>query len=457
MFLRTDTTARPPRLAWFRSGLFWRTFLLLLMLTTVSMASWIGMISAVQRGPQVQQTAQLVISVVTITRAALTHSAPELRRELLFELVANEGIRIFPLEASDLVEPPPDNPLMPEIARIVRENLGADTQFSASVDGVAGFWISFNIDGDKYWLMLERERLSGLTGVQWLGWATVVGVLSVLGAALISSLVNLPLARLAAAAREIAQGKRPGPLPEKGSKEICEANRSFNQMVDDLQQVESDRALILAGISHDLRTPLTRMQLELEMAQLRPDVREGMQSDIAQMDEIIGQFLDYAKPTEAATFVPIDMSGLLEDSAHAAGRIPGMKVNTDIAPDVVVSGNATDLRRVINNLVENARRYGRTPGTDTTEIDISCRIKPTGLGKRAVIEVQDHGAGIPAEQIEQLLKPFTRMDSARGQANGAGLGLAIVERVISRHNAELHVSNREGGGLKIQILMPLAE
>ena len=116
--------------------------------------------------------------------------------------------------------------------------------------------------------MLERERLPGLTGVQWLGWAGVVGVLSLLGAALISSLINLPLARLTAAARAIAQGKRPTPLPEKGSKEIIEANRSFNQMVDDLQQVESDRAVILAGISHDLRTPLARMQLELEMAKL---------------------------------------------------------------------------------------------------------------------------------------------------------------------------------------------
>ena len=92
-----------------------------------------------------------------------------------------------------------------------------------------------------------------------------------------------------------------------------------------------------------------------------------------------------------------------------------------------------------------------------TEIDISCRIKPTGMGKRVAIEVQDHGVGVPEDQIEQLLKPFTRMDSARGQANGAGLGLAIVERVVSRHGAELHLSNREGGGLRIQILMPLAE
>ncbi|MFP5392228.1 MAG: two-component sensor histidine kinase, partial [Gammaproteobacteria bacterium] len=161
------------------------------------MASWISMIKAVQRGPQVQQTAELVISVVTITHAALTHSAPELRRELLFELVSNEGIRIFPLEASDSVDPPPDNPLMPDIEAIVKAKLGAHTRFSSRVNGVAGFWISFRIDEDEYWLMLERERLSNLTSVQWLGWASVVGVLSLLGAALISRLINLPLARLA--------------------------------------------------------------------------------------------------------------------------------------------------------------------------------------------------------------------------------------------------------------------
>ena len=445
-----------PRLTWIRSGLFWRTFLLLSMLTTLSMASWIGMISAVQRGPQVQQTAELVISVVTITHAALTHSAPELRRELLFELVSNEGIRIFPLESADTVDPPPDNPLMPEIEAIVKAKLGPATRFSGRVNGMPGFWISFDIDDDKYWLMLERERLEGLTGVQWLGWATVVGVLSVLGAALISSLVNLPLARLTAAARAIAQGRRPEPLPEKGSQEIIEANRSFNQMVDDLQRVESDRAVILAGISHDLRTPLARMQLEVEMAKLTNEAREGMHSDIAQMDAIIGQFLDYAKPTEAATFVAVDIGELLAESAREAERMPGVRVTTDLEPDVHVLANATDLRRVFNNLVENARRYGKTAGTDCTEIDISCHVKTMSHVRRVVIKVQDHGLGVPDDQIGQLLKPFTRLDSARGQANGAGLGLAIVERVVSRHNAELHVRNREGGGLLIQVVMPLA-
>jgi two-component system osmolarity sensor histidine kinase EnvZ len=319
-----------------------------------------------------------------------------------------------------------------------------------------GFWVSFDIDGDKYWLMLERERLNNLTGVQWLGWATVVGVMSLLGAALISSLVNLPLARLTAAARSIAQGKRPSPLPERGSQEIIEANRSFNQMVEDLQQLEKDRAIILAGISHDLRTPLARMQLELEMANLSTEAREGMQSDIAQMDAIIGQFLDFARPTESATFVPVNLSELLEDCASAAGRLPDVRVKTDISGGIHVPGNATDLRRVINNAIENARRYGKTPGQDVTEIDIVCHVRPYGQGRRAMVEIGDHGVGVPDDQIQQLLRPFTRLDSARGQANGAGLGLAIVERVITRHNADLTVRNREGGGLVLQFALPLA-
>jgi len=449
-------SARTPRLSWLRSGLFWRTFLLLGFLTMVSTASWVGLINIVQRGPQVEKTADLVISVVTITKAALTNSAPELRSELLLELFSSEGIRILTLEENDVVDPPPDNALSRDIEKLVKERLGKETRFAGRVDGSAGFWVSFNIDDDKYWLMLERERLEGLTGVQWLGWTSVMGVLSLLGAALISTLVNQPLARLAAAARAIAQGKRPDPLPEKGPKEILEANRSFNQMVDDLQRVESDRAVILAGISHDLRTPLARMQLELEMARLSNEAREGMQSDIGQMDAIIGQFLDYAKPTEAATFVPVDLSELLLDCAREAGRIPDMRVKADIAPGISVMGNAIDLRRVFNNVIENARRYGRTPGQNTIEIEIACKVRLRGQGKRAIIEIQDHGTGVPEEMIEQLLKPFTRLDTARGQANGAGLGLAIVQRVVTRHNAELAVGNRDGGGLRIQIAMPLA-
>jgi two-component system, OmpR family, osmolarity sensor histidine kinase EnvZ len=454
----TSSAVRPlPRLlGWARSGLFWRTFLLLAVLTAVSMASLSGMISVFQRGSQAKQTAEQLVSVVTITKAALTHSAADLRQELLLELVSNEGIRILTLEPDDKVEPPPSTSLMPEIEARVRDKLGQDTRFSRRVNDMPGFWVSFDIDGDKYWLMYERERLPGLTGVQWLGSATLVGLLSVLGAALITSLVNLPLARLTAVARTIALGQRPPALPEKGPQEIREANRSFNQMVEDLQQLEKDRAVILAGISHDLRTPLARMQLEVEMANLSTDAREGMQSDIAQMDAIIGQFLDFARPTESASFTPVDLSELLDICAHEAERLPDVRITTDIDADIHVMGNATDLRRVINNVIENARKYGKTPDQDCAEIGIACHVRTSAHGKRAVVEIGDHGVGVPEDQIQLLLRPFTRLDTARGQANGAGLGLAIVERVITRHNAELTVKNREGGGLLLQFALPLA-
>ncbi|MEN9867422.1 MAG: hypothetical protein RL748_3012 [Pseudomonadota bacterium] len=442
------------QLAWMKSGLFWRTFFLLGFLITTSLAIWLTSYRMVQRTPQAQQLAAQVISVVTITRAALTHSAPNMRTELLFDLSSNEGIRIYPLEKTDKVGPLPDLALMSQLQDIVRGSLGQDTRFSSNVNGVAGFWVSFKIDGDdEYWLMLERNRLERATRWQWAGWASMVLGLSLLGAVLISRLINLPLARISAAARAMAKGSIPAPLPESGPAEIIETNRSFNQMVGDLKQMEVDRAVILAGISHDLRTPLTRMQLEIEMANLSDAAREGMQSDIAQMAAIIRQFLDYAKPSETTQSRRMDLSELVEINLHEVARLPDVKViQTEIKPKVEIIGNSTDLTRVFNNLVENARRYGKTAGTQTTELDIRLWLDTKAALPRAMLEIADHGSGVPEHAMAQMLKPFTRLDSARGQANGAGLGLAIVERIITRHGGELHLSNRHG--LVILISLP---
>ncbi len=445
-------TINGARLAWLKSGLLWRTFLLLGVLITLSMVAWVASFRMVERAPKAEQMAAQVVSVVTITRAALTHSAPDLRRELLFELANNEGIRVYPLEKTDIVEAPPDLTQEPEFQDLINAKLGPNTRFSSKVNGGAGFWVSFSIsDDDEYWLMLDRGRLDRGTGLQWLEWACFVLLLALLGAVLLSRLINLPLARLTAATRDIAKGRQPLPLPERGSTEIIEANRSFNQMVKDLNQVESDRTLILAGISHDLRTPLARMQLEVEMANLSEDARQGMQGDLVQMDAIIGQFLDYAKPTDSASFNPLDLSDLLHESGREAARHPDVRISTDIDPHLCVNGNPTDLKRVINNLVENARRYGKS-ADGVAEIALSCHLKTVDGARRVVMSVADRGPGVPQAEMEQLLKPFTRLDTARSQANGAGLGLAIVDRVVLRHDAQLRLLARDGGGLQIDIL-----
>ncbi len=426
------------RLAWLASGLLWRTFFLLAFLVAVSMAVWMASFRFVERAPRAYQIAAQVISIVTITRAALTHSAPDSRRELLFELASNEGIRVYPLEASDLIEPPTDTTLMPAIEYNVKQSLGNHTRFAAVVNGVAGFWVSFKIDDDEYWLMLDRERIEQPSGIRWLGWGMVTLLLSLLGAIFISRLINQPLAQLTAAARAIAKGRQPEPLPEAGPTEIREANRSFNQMTDDLQRVESDRAVILAGISHDLRTPITRMLLEVEM--------------LAQMDAIINQFLDYAKPADHSAFARVDLSQLLTDTVNEATRLSDIKINAEIAPDITIIGHATELKRVCNNLIENARRYGKREDEEIIRIDVACRRE----GNQALLEIGDYGAGVPEHEIERLVRPFTRMDSARGQANGAGLGLAIVDRVIRRHHGSFKLENRAEGGLLIKIQLELA-
>jgi two-component system osmolarity sensor histidine kinase EnvZ len=440
----------PHRLSWLKSGLFWRTFFLLAFLITASLAAWVASFRMVEQTPRAQQLAAQIISIVTVTRAALTHSAPDMRRELLFDLASNEGIRIYPLEKTDVIELPRDSGFREVMEGDVRAQLGDDTKFAAKVNDVAGFWVSFKIDEDEYWLRLDRERIERLSNIQWLGWGTSTLILALLGAVFISRLINQPLAQLTNATRAIAKGQQPDPLPEKGPTEIREANRSFNQMVSDLNRVESDRAVILAGISHDLRTPLTRMQLEVEMARLSDDARQGMQSDLEQMDAIIGQFLDYAKPTDASTFKHINITGLLADCAREASRLPDVRIKTSIADGIEVLGNPTDLQRVINNLIENARRYGKTDGSGLAELDVSCRLD----GDQARIEVADHGIGVPESEMERLLRPFTRMDTARGQANGSGLGLAIVERIIKRHGGKIRLYNRHGGGLAIEIMLP---
>ncbi len=435
-----------------KNGLFWRTFVLLAFLIAASMAAWVASFRIVERTPRGEQIAAQVVSIVTITRAALLHSAPALRRELLFELATTQGIRVYPREEDDDTEPMLDTELIRVIEDAVRMRLGEDTHFAGYVNDIRGFWVSFRIDDDDYWLMLDRERVERASGVQWIGWATMTLLLSLVGAAFISRLINQPLSRLSSAARSVARGITPAPLPEAGPAEIREANQSFNQMVQDLKQVESDRAVILAGISHDLRTPIARMLLEVEMARLSEDARRGMQSDLAQMEAIIAQFLDYARPAEPASFTELDLSEALQKIAAESSRHADLHIALHVADGLRVRCNPTELQRVVINLIENARRYGKTDDSKIAEVGLTARQE----GNQIMVEIADHGPGLPENQIDNVLRPFTRLDTARGQANGAGLGLTIVDRIVQRHRGRLEIKNREGGGLAVRVWLNVA-
>jgi len=441
---------------WLKSGLFWRTFFFLTFAIFISLVTWFFTFQITEEKPRAQQIASQLLSVITITRAALVHSAPEKRQELLFDLASDDGVRIYSLEDNDVIEPAPEGIYMPELQRIVRSKLGAGTIFSRRVNGLDGFWVSFQIDDDDYWIVFDRERFSTVSNWRWISWSALILLMSILAAMVISRLINQPLSRLSQAASAITEGRALRPLPETGIAEIRETNRSFNQMAQELARIDSDRTIILAGISHDLRTPLARLQLEVELAHLSEAAQQGMQADIAQMDAIIGQFLDFAKPMDATRISTVNLSELLESIVQSAQRLLDIRIKHFVAEDLIISGNVVEISRLINNLIENARRYGKTPDRPYAEITLVCKRQERNKVMRIVLQFADSGPGIPEEDTERLLRPFTRVDAARSQANGAGLGLAIVHRIVQQHRATMRLINRKGLLIEIVFKDPTA-
>ncbi|MBN4666953.1 HAMP domain-containing protein [Pandoraea nosoerga] len=434
-------------------GLFWRTFFLIALLIGVSLAAWYQSFRVIEREPRAQRVAQQLVSIVKLTRTALLYSEPDLRRALLQDLESNEGIRVYPREPADKVEKQPGGVVQDLIVRDVQRRLGTDTVIAAAVNEIPAMWISFKIDEDDYWVAIEQDRIDTATGLQLFSWGTFALALSLLGAAFITALVNRPFARLAHAARAIGEGQRPDPLPERGMGEAAEANRSFNQMVQELERLEADRALMLAGISHDLRTPLARLRLETEMSPSDESVKRDMISDIEQMDEIIGRFLDYARPA-SRTMQSLDLSDIARETAAAFDAREDLKVTVELADSAPVLAERTDLKRLLTNLIENARKYGRDPQTNIANVLISTRV----LGERVEMRVRDTGPGIPEDQLALVFRPFYRVDTARTKAEGTGLGMAIVQRIASRYKGHASLRNvRPGTGLEIIVSFPLAK
>lgn len=435
-------------------SLFWRTFLLIVALIIAILLAWAQSFRLFERAPRAQQLAQQVVSIVNITKSALLYSDPALRRELLADLADNEGIRIVPREATDVVTPFPDIPLLRLASEEVIARLGPGTQVAGEVNQVQGVWVSFDIDGDAYWVFIERDPLARDAGTRWIRWAVVAGLLSILVAIAITRVVNRPLRQLADAARSLGAGHAPALLPDKGPAEIRTVNQSFNRMVADLTQLERDRAVLLAGISHDLRTPLTRLRLEIDINPLPESARSAMAGDIEQMDAIVGQFLDYARPAPQQPKERVQLAALVDLAlAHArlsADSTATVTVEADRA--ACAEGHPTELARALENLITNASRYGRDPADGRLDLIIGVR----RAGARVLLMVADHGPGIAPDMIDRLLRPFERGNPSRSEARGAGLGLAIVERIARLHGGELRLVANSPRGLRAEMWLPAA-
>jgi len=261
-------------------------------------------------------------------------------------------------------------------------------------------------------------------------------------------LINRPLKQLSFAASRVREGDFDASRLDETvqTDEIREVNIGFNRMAQRLAKIEQDRALMLAGISHDLRTPLARLRLETEMSVTDLDARAHMSADIAQLDAIIGKFLDYARP-EKARLTPVVLADVVESCTYSYKKQADVQIKVQLEDNILVQADEVELGRILTNLLENARRYGKTPGTNVARIHLAA----ISRDKWVLIKIRDHGVGVPTEQLASLTQPFYRGETARTAANGAGLGLAIVDKTVQRMGGSFLLSNVPSGGLSANI------
>ncbi len=433
-------------------SLFWRTFFLLSLLLLGSSVGWYQMFRTLEYEPRAIDNARQVASLVNLSRAALVHSDSIARVSLIKTLADQEKVRILPREPGDKFEPFAHTELEQRMSRELVARLGKGTVVASSVNNEAGLWVGFAIEGDSYWLLMDRSRIGTLLGGSaWLLWLATLGVVSLIGAALLARLIDRPLRQLSMATARVREGEYlKSRLDERAlSSEVRAVNIGFNRMADQLSKIEQNRAEMLAGISHDLRTPLARLRLETEMSVPDLEAREHMAADIAQVDTIINKFLDYARP-DHVNLQALPLAELVAASVTPFTAREDVQVKMDVPPDLHVMGDEIELSRILSNLLENARRYGQSESTGITHVHIAAAAREHWV----LLRVRDHGAGVSPEILPNLTRPFFRGDAARTSATGAGLGLSIVAKMVGHMGGSLVLSNSSTGGLVATIRLP---
>lgn len=321
----------------------------------------------------------------------------------------------------------------------VRAELGQPVQVYFQFKPVPRLWISSPTQ-TPMWVSEELSFIQQYSPGIIIGWVLGVPLMSIMAIVVLARQLNRPLKRLQLAAIRVGRGLHSTQLDVySGPTEIRAVNRAFNLMTQQIQQAERERTVMLAGISHDLRTPLTRMRLTAEMMSDR-DMAHGMIADVEDMDAILDQFIAFMRDGSEEKRELVDLNGLLMDVAQQFEHQIEVRVEAGDIPPLLL--RRLSFKRLLANLMQNACRYGSGPVELRTEASDG----------QILLHCRDHGPGIDPARVQDLMEPFQRGEQAR-TSQGSGLGLAIVARIVRQHNGRMTLTNHPEGGLHVRISM----
>ena len=394
--------------------------------------------------PLAQRSASDLSGIMVMAARTLEQLPPELRDGYRDRLASEYRIWL----AEERPESDAARYFFPYLSRLeaaLSERLGTRVEMVTTTrEGEPWFWTAIAIDGRTLWVGFPRSRI----GTQPLRGVMVISVVA-LGLILITTLVlagrvSLPLKRLAKAAEEVALGFSPNDLPETGPVELANLARQFNETSRQVRELLANRTMLLTGISHDLRTPLTRLRLAVAMLPeaTPPDLVARLERDIDEMNALITQAVELGGTLGAGRREDVDLRVLLDHLIATRPRVLWRR-----GPACRCRVDALALRRIVGNLLENALRYSQ----DLVEVRLECQ------GGHAAILVLDRGPGIPEPEREAVFRPYYRLEVSRSrQTGGAGLGLAVARQLALANKMELRLGARRGGGTVASVRLPEA-
>jgi len=345
--------------------------------------------------------------------------------------------------------PPPNQELDHQVLRRyladLRERLPAGTEVRLALvpQQPPRLWV--HRPAALHWIVLPLQPLPPVRSAdRMIIWLVVIFIGGVLCALFAAWRLQRPLQKLVAAVAEFGRGQRVAPLSERGPRELRQLTRGFNQMVSDISQADSDRQIMLAGVAHDLKTPLARLRLRAELLE-EVKLRDGVVRDVDSLSHIVEQFLAFAHDgSDQSMPVSVDERCEWIYRNYRSALPEGARIVRLLraGPDFVLPTATLD--RLLSNLLDNALAYGAPPIT----------IETLRLPNAWQLIVSDQGPGISQADIRDASRPFVRLDPARGGNGHSGLGLAIVERLARRVGGVCHIANGLDGGLQAALTFP---
>jgi len=405
-----------------------------------------------EREPRAEALAQEIITIVNFTKASLYAAAPSKRIQLFREINNIGDIKIYVAYPFESIKDIPDDPFLKLVVKKITARIPPGNFVAINHYDIPGVWVSFEIDADMFWVLVPRLIQDRPFPWHWIGWGLVIAILAIFGAYVTTKRISRPIKNLIEAADKVRNGHKVGKIPLDSVTEFRELSEAFNEMADNLAQISKERNFLLASVSHDIRTPLTRIRLASEM--LPPNsssLKESLEEDVMEINDILNQFLDFARGFQDEPRVPVNLGKLLKEIQMKHKRmdqnfiLKKKNIRTDIPKKLFIDLRPLAFQRCLDNLINNAFFY--STGRVTLEASL--------LEESITISIIDNGPGIPEEQKSKLLKPFERVDEARGNKGGSGLGLTIADRIVKAHDGKLELINRSEGGLDAKITIPI--